>query len=176
MEEIFKKWLIKNNYSPTGAANSYSRAIPIISEHYSRQTNTIVDIYSIKDPTKISEISHDYSQSGRFSDFGYQQHSRFRNAIARYSEFYVQKLENFDGLAINTEHVNETPLITEPVQDLPEQNLNFAYERDLQTTLCAQVCELFPEYKIFGNSGEGIEYSISNRRIDVLLGKVRTSL
>jgi hypothetical protein len=69
MEEIFKKWLIKNNYSPTGAANSYSRAIPIISEHYSRQTNTIVDIYSIKDPTKISEISHDYSQSGRFSDF-----------------------------------------------------------------------------------------------------------
>lgn len=169
MEEIFKKWLIKNNYSPTGAANSYSRAIPIISEHYSRQTNTIVDIYSIKDPTKISEISHDYSQSGRFSDFGYQQHSRFRNAIARYSEFYVQKLENFDGLAINTEHVNETPLITEPVQDLPEQNLNFAYERDLQTTLCAQVCELFPEYKIFGNSGEGIEYSISNRRIDVLL-------
>ena len=122
MEEIFKKWLIKNNYSPTGAANSYSRAIPIISEHYSRQTNSVVDIYSIKDPTKISEIAHDYSQSGKYSDFGYQQHSRFRNAIARYSEFCVQKLEISDGQATQKDQVTETQSMIESVQDLPRAN------------------------------------------------------
>jgi hypothetical protein len=46
---------------------------------------------------------------------------------------------------------------------------NFAYEKDLQTALCAQISELFPEYKIYGNGSLGIEYSIGGRRIDVLL-------
>jgi len=45
----------------------------------------------------------------------------------------------------------------------------FAYEKDLQPSLCAQITELFPEYQIFGNGLLGIEYQIGGRRIDVLL-------
>jgi len=45
--------------------------------------------------------------------------------------------------------------------------------RDLQTTLCTQISELFPDYKIFGNNNAGIEYSIEGRRIDVLLQHIK---
>ena len=40
---------------------------------------------------------------------------------------------------------------------------------DLQVSLCSQIADLFPGYKQFGNNSEGIEYSINNRRFDVLL-------
>ena len=53
-------------------------------------------------------------------------------------------------------------------------NQSFSYERDLQTSLCLQITELFPKYKIYGSNSEGIEYSINNRRIDVLLENIET--
>ncbi len=40
--------------------------------------------------------------------------------------------------------------------------------------LCLQISDLFPEYKIYGYKSEGIEYSIDNRRIDVLLENKKT--
>jgi len=45
----------------------------------------------------------------------------------------------------------------------------FSYEKDLKNSLILQVEELFPGYKIFGDNGEGIEYNINGKRIDVLL-------
>lgn len=39
----------------------------------------------------------------------------------------------------------------------------------MQTTLCSQVSELFPNHKIFGGLVIGVEYSIGGKRIDVLL-------
>ncbi len=164
MEQQFKHWLIKKGYSETGAANSYSRAIHQISEHYSKSTGEHIDIYSITDQGTISQIAHDYSQAGRFSDFGYEQHGRYRAATSRYSEFFVHKNE-IAKQENNDEVIKEETLGNEP--ETPQAN--FAYERDLQTTLCAQVSELFPDYKIFGESNIGVEYSIGGRRIDVLL-------
>lgn len=167
MEQQFKNWLIKRGYSETGAANSYSRAIPKISEHYSKNTGTNIDIYSISDQSTISQIAHDYSQSGKYSEFGYEQHGRYRAAISRYSEFFVHKNET------SRPEGNDDPVEQGIVENEPESpQTNFAYERDLQTTLCAQISELFPGYKIFGESNLGIEYSIGGRRIDVLLEQV----
>lgn len=157
MEERFKSWLIQQGYSESGAAYSYSRAIPAISDHYSKETGENTDIYSITEQTKISAISHDYSQAGRFSEFGYQQHGRFRAAIARYSEFFVHSYDNAsdDAAVVDVQ--------------LPEAITSFAYEKDLQTTLCAQISELFPEYRIYGEGNVGVEYPIGGKRIDVLL-------
>lgn len=87
MEELFRAWLIARGYSAVGAASSYPSAILQISQHYSTETGRVTDIYAITDQATLSQIAHDYSQAGRFSEFGYQQHSRFRAAIARYSEF-----------------------------------------------------------------------------------------
>ena len=165
MEQQFKNWLIKRGYSETGAANSYSRAIPQISDHYSQNTGEIIDIFAITDQAKISEIAHDYSQSGRFSSFGYEQHGRYRAAISRYAEFFVHRHQ-----------IESSDTEEEPTQEAEPETTqtNFAYERDLQTTLCAQISELFPGYKIFGESNLGVEYSIGGRRIDVLLEQDET--
>lgn len=165
MEQRFKNWLLKRGYSETGAANSYSRAIPQISEHYSQNTGKNIDIFSVSDQKLISQIAHDYSQSGKFSKFGYEQHSRYRAAISRYAEYFVHK---------NEKNINETPDNEDNIESSVEtettsNQTNFAYERDLQTTLCAQISELFPDYKIFGESNLGVEYSIGGKRVDVLL-------
>ena len=168
MEQQFKNWLIKRGYSETGAANSYSRAIPQISKHYSKNTGKTVDIYSVTDQNTISQIAHDYSQSGKFSEFGYEQHGRYRAAISRYSEFFVHKDHN--GTRESAEVID--PIVNIQESELPQTN--FAYERDLQTTLCAQISELFPGYRIYGESNLGVEFTIDDRRIDVLLGACRT--
>jgi hypothetical protein len=84
-KQEFKNWLIMCGKG--GAALNYPKAIDLISQHYTRETGTQTDIYAITDQQKISEIVHDYSQSGRFSNFGYEHHGRFRAAIIQYSNF-----------------------------------------------------------------------------------------
>ena len=161
MEQEFRDWLIKRGNA--GAAQNYPKAIHIISKHYSAETGVPTDIYSITDQHRISELAHDYSQSGKFSKFGYDQHGRFRAAIARYAEFFSEP-----------HHYPITPTgpDTSPIEQSPPDSLestNFAYEKDLQRTLCSQVAELFPKHRIFGGTSVGVEYSIGGRRIDVLL-------
>ncbi len=159
MEEKFKQWLIQRG-NPA-AANNYPNAIHNISEHYSNETGQTIDIYEIQNQTLISEIAHDYKQDGKYSTYGYEGHGRYRNAIARYSEFFVTQ---------NVSFVQESELTSDVTEKQNEiEKINFAYERDLQTTLCSQISELFPDYKIYGENNLGIEYSIEGRRIDVLL-------
>ncbi len=159
MEELFRAWLIARGYLAAGAATSYPSAIPQISKHYSSETGDVTDIYSITDQATLSQIAHDFSQAGRFSVFGYQQHGRFRAAIARYSEFFVNH------------RVGEVvQYFQEPtVVESTATTINFSYEKDLQRTLCAQISDLFPGYRIFGEANLGVEYLISGKKIDVLL-------
>lgn len=166
MEEKFRNWLLQRGYSETGAVISYASAIHQISAHYSENTGEDTDVYSITDQTTISQIARDYSQSGKFSDFGYLQHGRYRAAISRYTEFFVHQHE-----ILSNEPNDLTSSEVEPENSDASTQTNFAYEKDLQTALCAQISELFPGYKIFGDSNLGIEYSVGGRRIDVLLEK-----
>ena len=161
METMFKNWLLKRGKK--GAANSYPKAIHQISEHYSIQTGEHVDIYKLKDQRKISEIARDYGQIGKFSKFGYEQHGRFRAAIGRYSDFFVESRgEEYE--------IEEIPAnLSEANNNTNESSTNFAYEKDLQTALCSHISELFPDYNIYGGIGIGLEYSIGGKRIDVLL-------
>ena len=167
MEQLFRQWLTNTRRLQQTTANSYASAINQISEHYSENTNTQTNIYTVQDQNTISQIAHDYSQAGRFSDFGYEQHSRYRAAISRYSEFFVHNN--------NPNEEQKNNVIEEDTNEEAEQiNTNFAYEKDLQTTLCAQISELFPGYRIFGELNTGIEYSIGGRRIDVLLEEINS--
>jgi len=50
-----------------------------------------------------------------------------------------------------------------------DQIINFTYEKDLQKALVKQAEKLFPEYKIFGDNLDGVEYQIEGKRIDLLL-------
>lgn len=159
MENLFKNWLLRRGNK--SAANSYPKAIHQISEHYSAQTGESIDIYKIKDQSKISGLARDYSQIGKFSKFGYDQHGRFRAAIGRYSDFFVESHgEEHEAEDISTHAAN----IGEA-----DSSSNFAYEKDLQTALCSHISELFPDFHIYGGIGIGVEYAIGGKRIDVLL-------
>lgn len=166
MEQQFINWLISREYA-AGTVQSYSQAIPQISEHYSRETNTQTNIFLITGQEEVSEITRDYSQIGRFSDFGYKQHSRYRNAIARYSDFFVHRNqvdvanENIENIEMHAQEINNS-------------QTNFVYERDLQSTLCTQISELFPSYEIYGEANLGVEFSVDGNRIDVLLEHIET--
>ncbi|MCC7520624.1 MAG: DUF91 domain-containing protein [Flavobacteriaceae bacterium] len=46
---------------------------------------------------------------------------------------------------------------------------SYSYERDLKNSMISQINELFPEYKIYGENNEGVEYLIGGKRIDILL-------
>lgn len=159
IETMFKNWLLKRGNK--GAAISYPKAIHLLSKHYSETTGTLTDIYKITDQSKISELAHDYSQSGKFSEFGYEHHGRFRAAMRRYSDFFVQSRGEEQGVEYEEQSDHE--------DDIDEPSNNFAYEKDLQTALCSQISELFPSYRIYGGLPIGVEYSIGGRRIDVLL-------
>ena len=159
MEAMFKNWLLKRGNK--GAASSYPKAIHTISEHYSKNTATPINIYKITEQNKISEIAHKYGQSGEFSEFGYEKHGLFRAAIRRYSDFFVQHSD--------IEQEDEVIENTEASQITQELSNTFAYEKDLQISLCSQISELFPNFKIYGGPSIGVEYSIGGRRIDVLL-------
>ena len=159
MQEKFKQWLLATGKSEN-TANSYSKSINNISEHYSQAINQRINIYDIKDINLLNVISAKYTQSGIYSDFGNNGNGTKRNAIARYVEYFAQSKTTLQTeISTNYDTSFESKVI----------NQNFSYERDLQTSLSLQIDKLFPKYKIFGNASEGIEYTINNRRIDVLL-------
>jgi len=166
MEQLFKNWLVNTRGLQQATANSYASAINQISEHYSTNTNAQINIYTIQDQNTVSQIACDYNQAGRFSEFGYEQHSRYRAAISRYSEFFVHHN--------NTDEQQNNFIEESEIEEGGQLNTNFAYEKDLQTTLCAQITELFPGHRIFGELNTGIEYSIGGRRIDVLLEEINS--
>jgi predicted nuclease of restriction endonuclease-like (RecB) superfamily len=77
------------------------------------------------------------------------------------NKYYMDFLHNYDNQ--NGEE--------EPIDGMEEDRMvnYFSYEKDLQNSLISQAEELFPGYKIFGNNGEGIEYNINGKKIDLLL-------
>jgi len=164
MQEQFKQWL-KQTGKTEATAYNYANAINKISEHYSQNTYKNSDIYAIQDINKLNEIQNDYKTNGKFSEFGKKNNGLYTASLNRYVEFFTQNITSSKvEQNINTND-NELAL---------SLNQNFSYERDLQTSLCLQINTLFPKYKIFGENSEGIEYTINNRRVDVLLEHIET--
>ena len=161
MQNRFKKWLLDTGKAES-TAEGYSKSINKISQHYSKATNQQTDIYKIADINYLSTIRDDYSQGGKFSVIGHEGNGTKRNAIARYVEFFTQNTTNNKSDQIKNESIETS------------ENQTFSYEKDLKTSLCLQIKNLFPNYKIYGDKSEGIEYSIENHRIDVLLENIET--
>ncbi len=150
VKDKFYNWLINNNYA-VNTANSYTYSIDKISNHYSKETGDIIDLYRLENLDKLKEIKNAYSQNGEFSDFGNKGNATIRNAIARYFEF-----------------------MSELHRDIPSEPFfpkteGFSYKADLQKSLCSQINELFPHYQIFNGINIGKEFSVGGKRADCLL-------
>ncbi len=162
MIQEFKNWLIRRGN--TGAALSYPSAINKLSIHYSEKEGENIDIYTLRDIDTVKKIQKNYLQDGIYSDYGYESKGLFRSAINRYLEFL-------------TDYLNGDDLTDEEISSSDIENItynNFTYEKDLKFSLCNQISSLFPEYKIFGENKEGVEYLIEGKRIDVLLENINS--
>jgi hypothetical protein len=79
------------------------------------------------------------------------------------NNYYVEFLENYNEEGGLEDDIDESLLEEDKTATY------FSYEKDLQNSLLLQAEELFPGYKVFGNNGEGKEYAIGGKRIDLLL-------
>ncbi len=160
-KEKFKIWLIKNGYADN-TSTSYSYAIDRISKHLSEKRNENIDVYKINDLPTIKKLVDSYSTIGNYSEIGNEGRGTVRNAIKALSKFK----ENADDLSYE---LADEEFENEESTDL--STTNFSYEKDLKNSMVSQIAVLFPEYKIFGNRNEGVEYLIEGKRIDILLEK-----
>lgn len=186
MEVEFTRWL--NESGNDWAVPSYPELVSRISRHYSEQTGSKVNIYELTDYRALKNLQKLYGKNGKFCNIGEELEGAVKSALSYYIRFYSQQQAQKQNKALMKaveDYCNDTK--TDEMQDycsqqnsmLPQSqaiqlsafSMNFAYEKDLQQTLCMQVSELFPGYDIFGGVEVGIEYPIGSRKIDVLLEK-----
>jgi hypothetical protein len=134
---------------------------------------------------KLNEINNAYIASFEESLFDLDVEniskviSNIKNNIANrnninnktFAEYDKKTSNGIPKAILNNYYVRflETYNIDEPPPG-PEKTVTyFSYEKDLQNSLISQAEELFPGYKIYGDNGEGIEYDINGKRIDLLL-------
>ena len=99
-----------------------------------------------------------------FSEYNKKSSNGIPQAII--SKWYIPFLLKYNNLEIDNNAEENTAVENEI------QNKTFAYEKDLQNALISQTEDLFQEYTIYGNNGEGIEYNIEGKKIDLLLEHV----
>ncbi|MCC7571014.1 DUF1016 family protein [Candidatus Micrarchaeota archaeon] len=153
--------------------NSYAYSIDKISNHYFEQTGKKIDIYQLNDTALLKSIKDDYGIGGRFVLFGKGGNGTIRNAIATFYRFIKETnpLRNDSSDSQNT--VDESLQSNDNNDDeIVAYDYNFTYERDLKNALVNQVGDLFPGYKVYGSTQEGIEYEINGKKIDVLLENI----
>jgi hypothetical protein len=86
MEEKFCSWLIRAEGKVEATGINYSKAIHVLSQHYSSHTGTSIDIYTI-DNNLLKKIKGCYDSDGKFFEKGYERHGLYRAAIKAFYRF-----------------------------------------------------------------------------------------
>jgi predicted nuclease of restriction endonuclease-like (RecB) superfamily len=177
MKKEFEKWMVQRDGKSPNTASQYKSSIDLISRHYSQQNEKSINLYNINDILFIKGLVKDYGMGGRYQEIGKNGtgtngHGTVRNAIATYARFLEYK--NLGNKTSENSTDGKFELKSGPIENVEKNDEslkinNFTYERDLKYSMATQVGELFPGYKIFGKQGEGIEYTIGGKRIDLLL-------
>ena len=145
--EGYKSWFGKNLNTKLNDINS---------AYMASFKKSLFDIDMVNISMEISSIINNIknrleAEDNTFAEYDKKSSNGIPKAII--NKYYVRFLENY-GESIP--------------EDDPTVNY-FTYENDLQNSLISQAEELFPDYIIYGNNGEGIQYSIGGKRIDLLL-------
>jgi hypothetical protein len=97
-----------------------------------------------------------------------------KQAVNLYMNF--KKDNGIDFKEYQNKLSDESEFPTDEDYDYMESSNNFSYEKDLKNSMVTQINELFPNYRIYGENNEGIEYSIEGKRIDILLENSKGNL
>jgi hypothetical protein len=162
LREKFEKWMItKEKKSPT-TAYRYKMKIEQIAEDYSRKNGQKIDLYEKPDLITINTIQSYYLHADNCLSFG-----TASGMIGGILKAYKRFLEDTNSGS----EVDPALLQTDEENTIAYERRvnNFTYKNDVKKTLILQIEELFPEYTIFGDNDEGIDYTINGKTIDILL-------
>jgi len=129
------------------------------------------NVFEINDNIEISineiktniEKRNDVSNK-TFADFNKRMSNGVPQAIL--STWLITFLRDYNYISEN--EYNENVENRNIIENIEIKN-KYSLEKDLENSLISQYEELFPDYKIYGNNGEGIQYTIGGKRIDLLL-------
>jgi len=160
----FQKWF--SPQKPKSYKN-WDERLDAIKEAYNKSFDrNIFEIDPENIEHEITEINKNLEnrfnvQNKTFAIFNQKAANGIPQAIIK--TWFISFLRDVDKNANNEEMVEDT------VENKISTKNSFHYEVDLQNALNTQIEKLFPEYKIFGNNGEGIQYKIGGKKIDLLL-------
>jgi len=121
--------------------------------------------YSTSDERNNSPAKHKIPIDGNIRNGS----ATLKQAVNLYMSFKKDNGIDFKEFHNNLSVENE--VLDEEDLDYIETSNNFSYEKDLKKSMVSQISELFPEYKIYGENNEGVEYLIEGKKIDILLEK-----
>ena len=175
----FKTWLEDKEYTPGTIQNRISNCRNVenyegdLDEHFIKDYGTsLIErlSYSTADERDNLPPNHKVPINGNIRNGS----ATLKQAVKLYMDFMKEKKVDYKSNIFRT-----NPMISEVDEDdidYIESSANFSYEKDLKTSMVSQIKELFPEYKIYGENNEGVEYLIGSKRIDILLEKDDGSL
>lgn len=170
--EEFKNWLIENGKPLNTIQNRISNCRNVENYEGNLDNHFLNDYglsllsklsYSVNDENLNIPAKHKIPINGNIRKGS----ATLKQAINLYMNFRKEK--GFKN-NINIENISSEINIDEIEDfDFSESSNNFSYEKDLKNSMIFQINDLFPNYKIFGNNNEGVEYFIEGKRIDILL-------
>src|SRR5690606_36844451 len=137
-----------------------------LDEHYAKDNGySLLErlTYSTLDQRNDLQASHKIPINGNVRTGS----ATLKQAVKLYMSY---RSSNFEPSENSTKSFDIKQSLEEEIDNL-ETWTNFSYERDLKNSMVLQINELFPEYKIIGETNEGVEYLIGGKRIDILLEK-----
>lgn len=159
MPNSYKGWLGKNIETKFRDINNY----------YTKSFNSnLFEIDINKINSSIENIKKNIDNRFDVNDKSFAEYNkRSSNGIpqAIISKWFIPFLLKYK----NSEIIDDSDDCGNEDESYDIQNNCFAYEKDLQNALISQAEELFENYNIYGKNGEGIEYSIEGKRIDLLM-------
>ncbi len=175
----FKEWLEQKEYTLNTIQNRISNCRNVesyegdLDEHFQKDYGaSLIErlSYSTADERDSLPPNHKVPISGNIRNGS----ATLKQAVRLYMDFMKENKADYKlNNAITNTHAR---LVDEDDMDYIENSNNFSYEKDLKASMVSQIKEFFPDYKIYGENNEGIEYLIGSKRIDILLEKDDGSL
>jgi site-specific recombinase XerD len=143
IQEDFQNWITTKEKNSLNAANTYSKAINKISQHYTENEKTPVDIYKINNLSSLKNIAREYIKGGKYEIFGKSSHNLYSAAIKKYLKFFefgkIDGIEKTKDAKISSQETIkikgiDVPLYkasNEKIQDFVRKILRLMFENNL---------------------------------------------
>lgn len=168
LQDPFRKWFTPRAPQSYETWNWQRKLGEIVSAYRASFDDDLFEI----EPTKLEQAvrtiqnnlnRRQHVQDKTFSEFDARASNGIPKAIIGHFITFLRTYQPNNPITPEPEDTEETD------DYISTSATGFTYESDLKNALTSQVEELFPGYRIYGDRGEGIEYSIGGKRIDLLL-------